>query len=72
MYLDSRARVQGFNADGQLAVRLRDGAVTATSFAFFGSDIGFWPEDYEGGELRDYLERWRADIAAALDRAEVQ
>lgn len=65
MYLDSKCRLHGFNGGGQLAVRYRDGKISAT--AFMGND--FWYTSSDSGELLD-LNKMR--LKEALDQKEEQ
>ena len=63
MYLDSKCRLRSFNGGGQLAVRYRDGKISAT--AFMGND--FWYTSSDSGELLD-LNKMR--LKEALDLKE--
>lgn len=63
MYLDSKCRLHGFNGGGQLAVRYRDGKISAT--AFMGND--FWYTSSDSGEL---LALNKMRLKEALDQKE--
>ena len=65
MYLDSKCRLRSFNGGGQLAVRYRDGKISAT--AFMGNDFGYTSSD--SGEL---LELNKMRLKEALDQKEEQ
>lgn len=65
MHFDSKCRLHGFNGGGQLAVRYRDGKISAT--AFMGNDFVYTSSD--SGEL---LELNKMRLKEALDQKEEQ